>query len=180
MKNGEGEWYGRTLAEDAVEYIKSSTENAADKVKTAASNSVEAVKDAAESVKDWVSGESSAEEKLDVSSRVNTERDSGREYREVDTILTIERGKDNNALDVELDIVIDPESEKPMKVKIEAEVDNNTVEVSGEAAGKDKGTAHIEAEIERNGEALATDEMELNIEEKERDSDDMELKSDAN
>ena len=110
-----------------------------------------------------------------VSISVNTEKDPGKGGREVDTSLTIERDKNDNALDIELDIVIDPESDKPMKVKIEAEVDNEGVEVHGEAAGKEKGIAHIEAEMERKGEPLKANEIDLNIEEKDSDSNAVEL-----
>ena len=171
---------------DAVDSIKETAENAKEKVLDLFEDIVDCMKssadDAAEAVKgavEMVTGKTQPED--EVSIRVNTSKDPGDEdsnQREIDTSLTIERDRDKNALHIELGIVIDPESDKPMNLKIEAEVDNDTVEVSGEAAGNEKGTAHIEVETERNGEPLHSDQIDLDIKEKDKDSDSIELKPD--
>ena len=174
---------------DAVDSIKKTAENAKEKVldlfedtvdcmKSSADATAEAVKGALE----MVTGKTPVEEQVSI--RVNTAKDPGDEdsnQREIDTSLTIERDRDKNVLHIELGIVIDPESDKPMNVKIEAEVDNDTVEVSGVAAGNEKGTADIEVETERNGERLHSDQIVLDIKEKDKDSDsiDIELKPES-
>ena len=75
--------------------------------------------------------------------------------KEVEVTLDIKRkGKatDQN-FDVDLGIVVDPDSKKPMDVKVKAQVDKDTMKVNGKAYSEAEGSVKIKGQVENaNGE----------------------------
>ena len=75
--------------------------------------------------------------------------------KEVEVTLDIKRkGKatDQN-FDVDLGIVVDPDSKKPMDVKVKAQVDKDTMKVNGKAYSEAEGSVKIKGQAENaNGE----------------------------
>ena len=66
---------------------------------------------------------------------------------DVDTILYVEKHPISDKLDIDLDVVIDKSSKKPMTVNVEAQLDNEKATVAGKAKGKEKGKAMIDTEV---------------------------------
>ena len=101
---------------------------------------------------------------------------------DVDTTLYVEKHPISDKLDIDLDVVIDKESKKPMTVNIEAQLDNEKATVSGQAKGKEKGKAMIDTEVHHSDyyehhhdKARDRNIMDLNIEKKDKAAKDMEL-----
>ena len=61
--------------------------------------------------------------------------------------IFIEKHPLTDELDVDMVLTIDPKSEKPMNVNVEAELVSEEATVTGTATGKDKGKAVIETEV---------------------------------
>ena len=100
--------------------------------------------------------------------------------------LFIEKHPITDELDVDLDLTIEPKSEKPMNVNVEALLDNEEATVTGTATGKDKGKAVIETEVhhsdyyEKNHKtAKDWDDITLDLTKKNKASDDMDLDATA-
>ena len=75
--------------------------------------------------------------------------------KEVEVTLDIRRkGKDTDQnFDFDLGIVVDPDSKKPMDVKIKAQVDKDTMKVNGKAYSEAEGSVKIKGQVENpNGE----------------------------
>ena len=101
---------------------------------------------------------------------------------DVDTILYVEKHPISDKLDIDLDVVIDKESKKPMTVNVEAQLDNEKATVSGQAKGKEKGKAMIDTEVyhsdyyeHHHDKARDRNIMDLNIEKKDKAAKGMEL-----
>ena len=101
---------------------------------------------------------------------------------DVDTILYVEKHPISDKLDIDLDVVIDKESKKPMTVNVEAQLDNEKATVSGQAKGKEKGKAMIDTEVHHSDyyehhhdKARDRNILDLNIEKKDKAAKDMEL-----
>ena len=101
---------------------------------------------------------------------------------DVDTILYVEKHPISDKLDIDLDVVIDKDSKKPMTVNVEAQLDNEKATVEGKAKGKEKGKAMIDTEVHHSDyyehhhdKARDRNIMDLNIEKKDKAAKGMEL-----
>ena len=75
--------------------------------------------------------------------------------KEVEVTLDIRRkGKDTDQnFDFDLGIVVDPDSKKPMDVKVKAQIDKDTMKVNGKAYSEAEGSVKIKGQVENvNGE----------------------------
>ena len=64
--------------------------------------------------------------------------------KEAVVTLDIRQIKDTDKFDVALDIIVDPDSSKPLNVKVDAQVDKDTMDVRGKAQSKAEGRVKIE------------------------------------
>ena len=114
---------------------------------------------------------------LEKSLTKETKTPSGEKIKtDVDAELFIEKHPITEELDVDVNVTIDPKSNKPMKVHTEALMDNEKATVTGKATGKDKGLALIEAKTEKNNQtATEWTDIELDLTKKNKATDDMDL-----
>ena len=71
--------------------------------------------------------------------------------REVEVTLDIKKGKDTDQkFDVDLRIIVDPDSDEPLNVKVDAQVDRDTMSVLGKAYSEADGSVNIEGQAEND------------------------------
>ena len=89
--------------------------------------------------------------------------------RDVEAILVIEKdSKDSNKLDIDYDVVVDPDTKQPMNVRTHAEVDKDKMDVTGVAEAEGAGTADVEGIISKGG-AKDQDDFTLDVTNKPKD-----------
>ena len=115
---------------------------------------------------------------------MNTAKDSDGHSEDrssnVEAVVTVERDpNDVDKFDVNLDLNID-KKKKPVTIKVEAQVDDNQMEVQGsaEAAHGKEADINVEAKME-NGKTVK-DDFDLSVDSEEGDSDEMRLKHKQN
>ena len=73
--------------------------------------------------------------------------------------LDIKKIKDTDQFDVALNIIVDPDSSKPLNVKVDAQVDKDTMDVRGKAQSEAEGRVKIEGRA--RGKSFKMKEMNL-------------------
>ena len=66
--------------------------------------------------------------------------------KEAEVTLDIRKIKDTEKFDVALDIIVDPDSSKPLNAKVYAQVDKDTMDVCGKAQSEADGFVRIEGQ----------------------------------
>ena len=91
--------------------------------------------------------------------------------------LEIRQIKDTEQFDVALDIIVDPDSSKPLNVKVDAQVDKDSMDVRGKAQSEAEGRVKIEGRA--RGKSFKMKEMNLktNVKNKTGESQKMILRS---
>ena len=83
--------------------------------------------------------------------------------KDVEAILVIEKDpKDVNKLDIDYEMVVDPDAKHPMNVHTHAEVDKEKMDVTGVAEAEGAGTADVEGMIRKGG-AKDHDDFTLDV-----------------
>ena len=98
--------------------------------------------------------------------------------KEVEVSLNISKSNDNDKkLDVQMDVVVDPESKEPLNVHVEGKVDKdmNLANISGKAKSKAGGSVKIEGQLEND----KTKKI-INLDTKNSQTDQMVLRSKKN
>ena len=98
--------------------------------------------------------------------------------KEVEVSLNISKSNDNDKkLDVQMDIVVDPESKEPLNVHVDGKVDKdmNLANISGKAKSKAGGSVKIEGQLEND----KTKKI-INLDTKKAQTDKMVLRSKKN
>ena len=98
--------------------------------------------------------------------------------KEVEVSLNISKSNDNDKkLDVQMDVVVDPESKEPLNVHVEGKVDKdmNLANISGKAKSKAGGSVKIEGQLEND----KTKKI-INLDTKKAQTDKMVLRSKKN
>merc|ERR1712227_907990 len=99
------------------------------------------------------------------------------EAQDVKTILVIQRDpKDRNKLDIDYNMIIDPDSKQPMEVHTRAEVDEDKMNVIGTAVAEGAGYADVEGTIQHKG-AEDQDDFRLDVMEKKEDRKEISLQA---
>ena len=97
--------------------------------------------------------------------------------RDVETTLVIEKDpKDANKLDIDYEMVVDPDAKHPMNVHTHAEVDKDKMDVTGVAEAEGAGTADVEGIISK-GAAKDNDDFTLDVTDKPKDKKEMSLRA---
>ena len=99
------------------------------------------------------------------------------EAQDVKTRLVIQRDpKDRNKLDIDYNMIIDPDSKQPMEVHTHAEVDEDKMNVIGTAVAEGAGYADVEGTIQHKG-AEDQDDFRLDVMEKKEDRKEISLQA---
>ena len=98
--------------------------------------------------------------------------------KEVEVSLNISKSNDNDKkLDVQMDVVVDPESKEPLNIHVDGKVDKdmNLANISGKAKSKAGGSVKIEGQLEND----KTKKI-INLDTKNAQTDQMVLRSKKN
>ena len=101
--------------------------------------------------------------------------DSGPKAAEV--TLDIRKIKDTEKFDVALDIIVDPDSSKPLNAKVYAQVDKDTMDVCGKAQSEADGFVRIEGQARGKNYEKKAMNLKTNIKNKSGESQKMCLRS---
>ena len=99
-------------------------------------------------------------------------------HKDVETIVTVEKHPGNeNILDIDLDMLVDPKTKKSMKLHTHAVVDKQKMNLHGKAEAKEgEGKAQVSGFISHKGTSdIGT--MELDVIEDSQDSDEIEIEA---
>ena len=97
--------------------------------------------------------------------------------QDVKTKLIIHRDpKDKNKLDIDYDMIVDPNSKQPMEVHTHAEVDEDKMNVIGTAEAEGAGYADVEGTIQHKG-AKDQDDFRLDVTNKNEDKKEISLQA---
>jgi len=122
---------------------------------------------------------SSKDSKVEIKANVKKDaNDSLSNQKDVEAIVTVENHPGNeNMLDIDLDLFVDPKTKKAMKVHTHAEVDKPKMNLRGKAEAKEgEGKAKISGLISHKGQKdIGT--IELDVIEESQDSDEIEIEA---
>ena len=97
--------------------------------------------------------------------------------KEAEVTLDIRKIKDTEKFDVALDIIVDPDSSKPLNAKVYAQVDKDTMDVCGKAQSEADGFVRIEGQARGKNYEKKAMNLKTNIKNKSGESQKMCLRS---
>ena len=97
--------------------------------------------------------------------------------KEAEVTLDIRKIKDTEKFDVALDIIVDPDSSKPLNAKVYAQVDKDTMDVCGKAQSEADGFVRIEGQARGKNYDKKAMNLKTNIKNKSGESQKMCLRS---